>query len=175
MNTLSYGNAPWSQSIERGQLNVTVSSSLYASSGLVTMPCVVEQPELSAFLRVSRPDMVDSSVQYTICTPAVTSTVPLQSPSVHWKKRLTYEYVQPDTGLAASTHVAPAIHSGYMRPQTSNVYLPDMSVDKGHSMTSVEPPQAPPPPSSYVSHGHMMPLQVPTVPSALPPPSHLPL
>ena len=41
-------------------------------------------------------------------------------------------------------------------------------------MTSVGPPRPPPPPSSYVPHGHMMPLQVPTVPSVVPPPSHLP-
>jgi len=42
-------------------------------------------------------------------------------------------------------------------------------------MTGVGPPQPQPPPSFYVPHGHMMPLQVPTVPSIVPPPSHLPL
>ena len=42
------------------------------------------------------------------------------------------------------------------------------------TMTDFRPPQAPPPPSSYVPHSHIMPLQVQTVPSAVPPPSHLP-
>jgi len=41
-------------------------------------------------------------------------------------------------------------------------------------MTGVGPLQPPPPPTSYVPHGHMMPLQVPTVPSVVPPLSHLP-
>jgi len=50
-----------------------------------------------------------------------------------------------------------------------------MSVDKGHSMTSAGPPRSQPPPSSYVPHSHVIPLQVPTVPSALPPSSHLPV
>ena len=41
-------------------------------------------------------------------------------------------------------------------------------------MTSVGPPRPQPPPNSYVPHGHMMSLQVPTVPSVVPPSSHLP-
>jgi len=41
-------------------------------------------------------------------------------------------------------------------------------------MTGVGPPRPPPPPSSYVPHSHMMPLQVPSVPSVVPPSSHLP-
>jgi len=42
-------------------------------------------------------------------------------------------------------------------------------------MTSVGlPPRPPPPPSFYVPHSHIMPLQVPTVPSVVPAPSHLP-
>ena len=57
---------------------------------------------------------------------------------------------------------------------STTVHLQNMSFGEGHSMTSVGPLQPPPPPISYVPHGHMMPLQVPTVPSALPPPSHLP-
>ena len=56
----------------------------------------------------------------------------------------------------------------------TSVHLQNMSFGEGHSMTSVGPPRPPPPPSSYVPHRHMMPLQVPTVPSAVPPPSHLP-
>ena len=41
-------------------------------------------------------------------------------------------------------------------------------------MTRVEPPRPQPPPSSYVPHGHMVPLQVPAVPSVVPPSSRLP-
>ena len=42
-------------------------------------------------------------------------------------------------------------------------------------MTSAGPPRPQPPPSSYVPHTHIMPSQVPTVPSAVPPPSHFPV
>jgi len=211
----SPSNAPLSQAIAFGQSNVTQPSALHAgsytsnlnSSGLVALhrniarssyadnsqrlPIAVDQHALSAFSRVdvpySRPAIVDSTVQYAVCTslpsaaadnerPTVTAhPALLQSPSIHWRKWLSSDYVQPDTGPGAPTHAAPATQSGYIRPQTSNMYLPDMSVDKGHSMTSVGPPQAPPPPSSYVPHSHVMPLQVPTVPSALPPSSHLPV
>jgi len=41
-------------------------------------------------------------------------------------------------------------------------------------MTDIGPPRPQPPPSSYIPHSHMMPLQIPTVPSTVPPPSHLP-
>ena len=161
-----------------------------------SLPIAVEQAGLSNFTHVdvqhSRPAVVDSIGQhYTICTPAgadavrpiVTAyTPPLPSPSVHWRKRFAYDYIQPDTGMGASTHIAPAVHSGYIRPHTSDTHtdthtsvnLHTLSVGAGQSMTDFRPPQAPPSPSSYVPHGHIMPPQVPTVPSAVPPPSHLP-
>jgi len=194
VHTTPYSSAPLSQAIAFGQSNVTDVPSLYAQSYTFDAPCsssmvefhptvctsyadnsqrlpiAVEQPVFSAFSRVSRPAIVDT----TVCTSVTTSTAPLPSPSIHWKKRFSYYYVQPDTGPSAPTHAAPTIWSGYMGPQTSNVYLPDMSVDKGHSMTSAGPPRPQPPPSSYVPHSHVMPLQVPTVPFALPPSSHLP-
>jgi len=97
-----------------------------------------EQPGFSAFSRVdvhhSRPAVADSTVQYAVCTllpsatadhvrPTITAqTAPLQSPSVHSRQRFAYDYVQPDTGLGAPTHAAPAIHSGYIRPQTSDTH-----------------------------------------------------
>ena len=121
-------NAPLS--IALGQSNITDVPNLYAasyasnlhSSGVVAFPppvctsyadhvqpqpIAVEQPAFSAFSRVDVP---------------TAHTEPLQSPSVHWRKRLAYDYVQPDTGLGASTHAAPAIHSGYIRPQTSDTH-----------------------------------------------------
>jgi len=87
----------------------------------------VEQPGLSAFSRVdvhhSRPAVADPTVQYTVGTSVGTSMALLQSPpSVHWRKRLAYDYVQPDTGLGAPIHAAPAIHSGYIRPQISDTH-----------------------------------------------------
>jgi len=195
-NVPTHVNVPLSQAIALGQSNVTDVPNLYAasyasdlnSSGIVAfpptvytsyadnsqrLPIVVEQPGFSTFSRVdvhhSRPAVADSA-----------HTAPLQSPSVHWRKRLAYDYIQPDTGLGAPIHAAPAVHSGYIRPQTSDththsssVHLQTVSFGEGHTMTSVGPPQPLPPPSSYVPHGHMMPLQVPTVPSVVPPPSHL--
>jgi len=168
-------------------LDPNITRSSYADNSQ-RLPIAVAQPGFSAFSRVevpySRPAVVDPTVQYAVCTsatadnvrPTVTAhTAPLQPPSIHWKKRFSYDYVQPDTWAGAPTHAAPATQSGYIRPQTSSVYLPDMSFGAGHStMTSVGPPQPQPPPSSYLPHSHMMPLQVSTVPSALPPPSHLP-
>jgi len=49
----------------------------------------------------------------------------------------------------------------------------DLSIGAGYIMTSVGPPQPHPSPSSYVPHSHVMPPQVPTMPAAQPPPSHL--
>jgi len=99
------------------------------------LPIAVGQPGLSAFSRVdapqNRPIAVDPAVQYAVCTPAsadnvrptiTAHTAPLQSPSVHSRQRLAYDYIQPDTGLGAPTHAAPAIHSGYIRPQTSDTH-----------------------------------------------------
>ena len=99
------------------------------------VPIAVEQAGFSAFscmdVHDSRPAVADSGKHYTICTPAsadgVRPTViahppPLPSPSVHWRKRFAYDYIQPDTGLGASTHAAPAIHSGYIRPQISDTH-----------------------------------------------------
>ena len=48
------------------------------------LPIVVEQAGFFAFSRVDVPT----------AHPA-----PLQSPSVHWRKRLACDYVQPHTGL----------------------------------------------------------------------------
>jgi len=192
-----------SQPIALGQSNVTQPSALYAASytsnpsSMVAfqssvctsqadnsqrLPIAVGQPALSAFSRVdapkNRPIAVDPTVQYTVGTSVSSSSAPLQSPSVHWRKRLAYDYVQPDTGLGAPIHAAPAIRSGYIRPQISDtqtsVHLQTVSFG-GHLMSSVGlPPRPPPPPSFYVPHGHIMPPQVPTVPSVVPPPSHLP-
>jgi len=97
------------------------------------VPIAVEQAGFSAFSRVddSRSAVADSAIQYTICTaasadgvrPIVTAHTPsLPSPSFHWRKRFAYDYIQPDTGLGASTHTAPAVHSGYIRPQTSDTH-----------------------------------------------------
>jgi len=171
-----------------------VSAPLSYTNDSQRLPIAVEQAGLSAFSRVdvhrSRPAAADSTIQYDICTSATADRVrptvtahlpPLPSPSVHWSKRFAYDYIQPDTGLGAPTHTAPAIHSGYIRPQTSDtphtqnsVHLQTTSFGDGQPITSVGPPRPPPPPSSYVPHSHMMPLQVPTVPSAVPPSSHLP-
>jgi len=172
-----------------------VSAPLSYADNSQRLPIAVEQPGFSAFSRVdvqhSRPAIADSTVQYAICTsatadhvrPIVTAyTAPLQSPPVHWRKRFAYDYVQPDTGLGAPTYAAPAFHSGYIRPQTSDthtltqnsVHLQTTSFGEGHSMTGVGPPRPQPPPTSYLPHSHMMPLQVPTVPSVVPPSLHLP-
>ena len=143
----SPSKAPLSQAIAFGQSNVTDVPNLYAqsytfdaqhSSGLVALdqniarssyadnsqrlPIVIEQPGFSAFSRVEVPYSRPTTVQYTVGTSAITSTAPLQSPSVHWRKRLAYDYVQPDIGPGAPTHVAPAIHSGYIGPQTSDAH-----------------------------------------------------
>jgi len=95
----------------------------------------VGQPELSAFSRVDapqkRPIAVDPTVHYTVCTSAtadhvrptvIVHTPQVPSPFPHWRKRLAYDYVQPDTGLGASTHAAPVVHSGYIGPQTSDTH-----------------------------------------------------
>jgi len=136
-----------SQPIALGQSNVTQPSALYAASytsnpsSMVAfqssvctsqadnsqrLPIAVGQPALSAFSRVdapkNRPIAVDPTVQYTVGTSVSSSSAPLQSPSVHWRKRLAYDYVQPDTGLGALIHAAPAIHSGYIRPQISDTH-----------------------------------------------------
>jgi len=150
VNTSSYGNAPLLQLIEHGQSNVTHASALYTqsytsdlnSSGLVALdqniarssytdnsqrlPIAVDQPGFSAFSRVdvthSRPVTVDSRVQYAVCTSATTSTALLQSPSIHWRKWLSSDYIQPDTGPGATTHAVPATQSVYMGPQTSDTH-----------------------------------------------------
>jgi len=127
----SPSNAPLSQAIAFGQSNVTDVPNLYAqsytsdlhSSGLVALdqniarssyadnsqrlPIAIEQPRISAFSRVDVPT----------AHPA-----PLQSPSVHWRKRLAYDYVQPDTGPGAPTHAAPATQSICITPQTSDTH-----------------------------------------------------
>jgi len=180
--------------------NIAYTRSSYADNSQ-HLPIAVGQPGLSAFSRVdvphSRPASVDPTVQYAVCTSVPSATAdyvrpnvtvpsaPLQSPSIHVKKRLSYDYIPPDTAIGAPTHAAPATQSVYITPQTfltsdththpTSVHLQNMSFGAGHNiMTSVGPPQSQPPPSSYVPHSHMMPLQVPTVPSAPPPPSHLP-
>jgi len=144
-NVPTHVNVPLSQAIALGQSNVTQPSALYAasyssdlnSSSMVAfpptvctwdvdnsqrLPIVVEQPGFSAFSRTDVPYSRSTTVQYTVDTSVSTSTAPLQSPSVHWRKRLAYDYIQPDTGLGAPTHAAPAVHSGYIRPQTSDTH-----------------------------------------------------
>jgi len=118
-------------------LNPNIARSSYVDNSQ-RLPIVVEQPGVSAFSRVdvhhSRPAVADSTVQCTVCTllpsatadhvrPTVTAhTAPLQSPLVHSTQRFPYDYIQPDTELGAPTHAAPAIHSGYIRPQTSDTH-----------------------------------------------------
>jgi len=106
-------------------LPMYVNTTPYSSAPL-SQAIAFDQPGFSAFSRVdvhhSRPAVADSTVQYTVGTSVSTTSAPLQSPSVHWRKRLAYDYIQPDTGLGAPTHVAPAIHSGYIRPQTSDTH-----------------------------------------------------
>jgi len=99
------------------------------------LPIAVGEPGLSAFSRVdalqNQPIAVDPTVQYVVSRSASADNVrptviphiaPLQSPSIHWRKQFAYDYIQPDTGLGASTHAAPAVHSGYIRPQTSDTH-----------------------------------------------------
>lgn len=89
--------------------NIAYTRSSYADNSQ-PLPITVGQPGLSAFSRVdvtqSRPVAVDSTVQYAVCTSATADSVrpnvttpsaPLQSPSIHWKKRLSYDYIPPDT------------------------------------------------------------------------------
>ena len=75
------------------------------------LPIVVEQASLSSISRVqdSRPAVAGSAVHYAeFVRPTSTAyTAPLQSPSVHWRKQLVHDYVQPDTGLGVATHIAP--------------------------------------------------------------------
>jgi len=145
INVPTHVSAPLSQAIAFGQSNVTQPSALYAvsyasdlhSSSMVAfppsvctsyvdnsqrLPIAVEQPGFSAFSRTDVPYSRSTTVHYTVGTSVGTSIAPLQSPSVHWRKRLAYDYIQPDTGLGAPTHAAPAIHSGYIRPQTSDTH-----------------------------------------------------
>jgi len=142
-NVPTHINVPLSQAVTLGQSNVTQPSMVAFPPSVCTsyvdnsqrLPIAVDQPRFSAFSRTdvhhSRPAVADSTVQYAICTsatadhvrPTVTAqTATLQSPSVHWRKQLAYDYVQPDTGLSAPIHAAPAIHSGYIRPQTSDTH-----------------------------------------------------
>ena len=104
VNTTPYSSAPLSQATAVGQPDLSAFSQV---DTLQNRPIVVGQPGFSAFTRVDVPT----------AHPA-----PLQSPSVHWRKRFAYDYVQPDTGLGAPTHAAPAVHSGYIRPQTSDTH-----------------------------------------------------
>jgi len=148
-NVPTHMNVPLSQAIALGQSNVTQPSALYAASytfdlnspSMVAFPPPVctshvdNSQRLSIAVEQPGTDVPYSrsttTVQYVVCTsasadnvrPTVTAhTVPLQSPSVHWRKQLAYDYVQPDTGLGAPIHAAPAIHSGYIRPQISDTH-----------------------------------------------------
>ena len=105
-------------------LNPNIARSSYADNSQ-RLPIAVEQPGFSAFSRVdvhhSRPAVADSTVQYAVCTSLPSATADnvrptvtahpalLQSPSIHWRKRLAYDYVQPDTGPGAPTHAAPPL------------------------------------------------------------------
>ena len=102
---------PLSQAITLGQSNVTDVPNLYAasyasdlnSSGVVAfpppvctsyadnsqrLPIAVEQPGFSAFSRTDVPYSRSATVRYTVGTSVGASLAPLQSPSVHWRKRL---------------------------------------------------------------------------------------
>jgi len=144
-NVPTHVSVPLSQ-VALGQSNVTQPNALYAvsyasdlnSSGLIALnpnivrtsyadhippqPIAVEHAGLSAFSRTDVPYSQSTTVQYTVGTSVSASIAPLQSPSVHWRKQLAYDYVQPDTGLGAPTHTAPVIYSGYIRPQTSDTH-----------------------------------------------------
>jgi len=89
------------------------------SSAPLSQAIAFEQPGFSAFSRTDVPYSRSTTVQYTVGTSVSTSIAPLQSPSVHWRKRLAYDYIQPDTGLGAPTHVAPR-HSLWLH-QTTDV------------------------------------------------------
>jgi len=87
--------------------NIAYTRSSYADNSQ-HLPIAVGQPGLSAFSRVdvphSRPASVDPTVQYAVCTSVPSATAdyvrpnvtvpsaPLQSPSIHVKKRLSYDY-----------------------------------------------------------------------------------
>ena len=109
------------------------------------LPIAVEQPGSSAFSRVdvtqNRPVAVDPIVQYDVytsanvdylrlatsmpsqmATSAVSSAAPLPSPSIHWKKRFSYDYIPPDTLAGAPIQAAPTTQSVYIGPQTSVSY-----------------------------------------------------
>ena len=86
------------------------------------LPIAVDQPRFSAFSRTYVPYSRSTTVQYAVDTSVSTSIAPLQSPSVHSRQQLAYDYIQPDTRLGAPTHTAPVIHSGYIRPQTSDTH-----------------------------------------------------
>jgi len=142
VNVPTHTNVP-THAIPLGQSNVTDVPNLYAashasdvdSSSLVAIQPTVctSYADISQRLPivVERPIAVDSTVQYVVSTsatadyvrPTVTAhAAPLQSPSIHWRKRFAYDYIQPDTGLGAPTRAAPAIHSGNIRPQTSDTH-----------------------------------------------------
>jgi len=128
---------PSSSSLVTWEPDIAYARSSYADNSQ-PLPIAVEQPGLSAFSRVdvtqSRPVTVDPTVQYVVCTSVPSATAdylrpnatapsaPLQSPSIHWKKRLSYDYIPPDTVAGAPIHVAPATQSVYIRPQTSVTY-----------------------------------------------------
>jgi len=195
--TQSYtSDVTFSSGLDALDRNIAYTRSSYVDNSQ-HLPIAVGQPGLSAFSRVdvphSRPAIIDPTVQYAVCTSATADNVrpnvtahpaPLQSPSIHWKKRLSYDYIPPDTATGAPTHAAPTTQSVYITPQPSDththtystsVYLQNRSFGaRQNILISAGPPRPQPPPSSYVPHSHMMHLQVPTVPSALPPPSHLP-
>ena len=96
----THTNVPSSQAVALGQSNITQPSALYAASYADHI-----QPQ---------PIAVDPAVQYTVGTSVVTSIAPLQSPpSVHWRKQLAYDYVQPDTC------------SRYMQPPPSTLDISD--------------------------------------------------
>ena len=102
------------------------------------LPIAVGQPGLSVFSHVdvpqSRPIAVDSTVQYAVCTSIPSATAdyirpnvttppaPLQSPSLQWKKRLSYDYIPPDTLAGAPIQAAPTTQSVYIRPQTTHTH-----------------------------------------------------
>jgi len=98
------------------------------------LPVAVGLPGSSAFTRIditqSRPITVDPTIQYVdyttvpsqIAVSAASSAAPLQSPSIHWKKRLSYDYIPLDTITVAPIQAAPASQSVHIRSQSAFTY-----------------------------------------------------
>ena len=113
---------------------------------LQKLPIAVEQAGFSDFSRVdvhdSRPAVTDSTVHYAdYVRPTDTAyTAPLQSPSVHWRKRFAFS----QTPGWVQRHIqSPPDHRRLTHTHThtqNTVHLQTLSVGEGQSMTSAGPP-----------------------------------